>query len=287
VLRRERSVLGSVTLIDARWRRTLSATLGGGLVSASREQLDDRLARVALDPRLRSSDRLAETSLVLRYSTSRSHSFQTGGERGLDLAVGGRIRRHLGLPAADRGVSGADASFDELTGQAVGFVPLWGGGHATHVLAVRVAGGSAFGPRAALGHFPVGGATGRQEDVTGFTLFGGHSVFLPVRGYEQGVRFGRYAWSATAEYRFPIALVNRGLGAWPLHLDRFVGSLFVDAGDAWEPSPFGRAVGSVGAEVTTLILGWWDTPTLVRTGVALPLVGGRDPSAYVRVGLSF
>ena len=36
--------------------------------------------------------------------------------------------------------------------------------------------------------------------------------------------------ASAAEYRFPIALLNRGLGAWPLHFDRVVGFWRANAG---------------------------------------------------------
>jgi outer membrane protein assembly factor BamA len=194
---------------------------------------------------------------------------------------------HLGLLGAERGVSGADLSFDELYGRVRGYLPLWRAGHAVHVLAVQAAGGAAYGPQGRLGHFGVGGAAGGAEDLTGFELFGGDPVPLPVRGYDVASRFGRWAWAATAEYRFPIALVHRGLGAWPLHLDRLVGTLFTDVGNAWAPNPRGDPLVSIGAELSADLLVWYDSPSLVRTGVAVPLVAGGDPTVYVRVGLAF
>ena len=110
---------------------------------------------------------------------------------------------------------------------------------------------------------------------------------MPLRGYEQASRFGRWAWAATAEYRFPLALVNRGVGAWPLHLDRLVGSLFTDVGNAWEPNPRRGPLVSIGAEIAAQLLGRYDAPVLLRAGVALPLVDGDGAGVYVRVGLPF
>jgi hemolysin activation/secretion protein len=131
--------------------------------------------------------------------------------------------------------------------------------------------------------------------VTGFTLFGGTPLLHPVRGFERSSRFGRNAWSVSLEYRFPLWLLNQGLGAWPLHVDRVVGSLFLDAGNAWGPqlglagydSPKRSALVSAGAEVTTQLLTLWKDPLRLRTGVGIPLVEGSDPRLYVRVGLAF
>jgi len=221
------------------------------------------------------------------YSTARTFSFQTGGTRGVSAAIQARSRRHLGLAAADVGIVGSDRTFAEVTGRVRTYLPLWGGGHAKHVLALQAVGGAAFGPGSQLGHFGVGGATGTVEGLTGLELFGGSYVFLPVRGYAPSSRLGAYAWAGSAEYRFPIALVNRGLGAWPLFFDRVVGSLFFDAGNAWAPWTAGSIAASVGGEITVGIIGFWNDGLLVRTGLAAPLVGGGNPEVYVRVGLPF
>ena len=287
VLERERGVGATVTLLSTRWRREASLSLGGALSWTHREQLDNDLRAAPLDPSVPPSTRFGELSVSLRYGTVRSHSFQIGGARGFDAFARGRRRLHLGVASGQSGVPGADFSFDELFGRLRAYVPLWQIGHATHVLALQGAGGIAFGPLASFGLFGVGGAAGSPEDVTGFTLFGGDAVPLPVRGYGISTRFGRRAWAATAEYRFPLALVNRGLGAWPLHLDRVVGSVFVDVGNAWDPNPRGNPLTSMGAELSTQLLAWFDTPLIVRTGLALPLVDSPGAGVYVRVGLSF
>jgi hypothetical protein len=182
---------------------------------------------------------------------------------------------------------GVDDTFADLTGRVRAYLPLWSGGHARHVLALQVGGGAAWGPGAQHGHYGVGGASGSPENLTGLELFGGSYVFLPVRGYRTSTRYGRFAWGATAEYRFPIALANWGLGPWPLHFDRVTGSLFVDVADAWSPYPRLGALASAGAEVTLGVLAWFNTAALVRTGVAVPWAGGGDAEVYVRMGVPF
>jgi hypothetical protein len=287
VLNRRRVVDASIGYVAATARRTLSLTLGGALIWEARNLLDSRLEpttqHILTDPR----SRLGEARVSVGYSTARSFSFQTGGTRGLSAALQARFRRELGLADAGEGVVGVDGTFAELSGRIRGYVPLWSGGHARHVLAVQAAGGSAQGPGAQRGHFGVGGASGAPEDLTGLELFGGSYLFLPVRGYPASTRYGRFAWAVSAEYRFPIALLNRGLGAWPLHFDRLTGSAFVDAGDAWSPYPRLGAIASSGAEVTLGILAWYNTAVLLRSGIAFPWVGGRDPQVYLRVGLPF
>jgi hypothetical protein len=287
VVERDRSVGLSMTLLSRRWRRDVALALGGDLAWAGFQQLDNDLRTVPLDPGVPDAPRFGGVSASFAYSSAREHSFQTGNTRGMSVYLQGRRRIQLDVPTALRGVTGSDYSYDELYGRARAYVPLWRAGHETHVLALQAAGGSSFGPQGRLGRFGVGGASGSPEDVTGFTLFGGELVPLPVRGYGEFSRFGRWAWAATAEYRFPVALLHHGLGAWPLHLDRVVGSLFTDVGNAWEPTPRGDPLVSVGAELSARLLALYNGSLLLRTGLAVPLVGTGGPSVYVRVGMPF
>lgn len=287
VLEREQQLDVGVTLTVPTWRRNVTLGVGGGLVWEARRLLDARAEPTGLYTLSRPTSRLAELRASVGYTTARSHSFQMGLARGLSAGVVARRRIDLGLDGGEAGVVGIDRSVDELTGRLRGYVPLWRGGFATHVLGLQLAGGVASGPNAEFGYFGIGGASGAPEDVTGFELFGGSFLLLPVRGYPPTSRAGRYAWAGSAEYRFPIALLNWGLGAWPLHFDRVLGSLFMDAGNAWDPSPVGDPLTSVGGEVTLQLLGLFRSPLQLRTGVAVPLVAGDGAQAYVRVGLAF
>ena len=215
--------------------------------------------------------------------------------RGASLFVRARVRNELSLPDSLAGVVGSDRSTDEVIGRVQGYLPVDGPGFASHVFAVRGTFGVAHGPGADIGYFDVGGASGSGETVTGTNLFGGSPIFLPLRGYRTSIRSGRYAWSASAEYRVPLALFNWGLGAWPLHFDRVFGSVFADAGNAWGPdaSPSGFAnvrrdpLVSVGAEITAQVLTFYRVSMRVRTGVALPLVEGDGARIYLRIGVPF
>ena len=171
-----------------------------------------------------------------------------------------------------------------------------GGASRLAVLALRAAVGMARGPGADASHFNVGGAAGNTTTIAGgFPRLGGPAVFFPVRGYGTSTRSGRQAWTASVEYRTPLALVNRGVRAWPLHVDRIFGSLFIDAGDAWGSSavPSGvhrvgaRVLTSAGVEVTTDLLVLYGLPLRVRVGAAFPLVESTGAVAYVRLGVPF
>lgn len=295
VLERSRNASVAVTLPRPRWRSDLSLTLSAGMLWERGELLDAALEPSTSYRLTRPESRYTDFRATLSYSTARGAPFQTGAVRGLSGFLRGRMRSHLSLPDSLVGAPGSDGSVDDLLAQVRLFQPLGGPGFASHVLALRASGGVARGPGADAGHFELGGASGTSESVTGLTLFGGSPLFFPVRGYDEASRYGRVAWSASAEYRFPLALVNRGLGTVPLHLDRVTGALFADAGNAWGPelgvrgyqNPRRPTLASVGAEVTSQVLAFWVSPLRVRAGVGVPLVEGDGARFYVRLGLAF
>lgn len=298
-LERQRFVQGAVTFSAPTWRWGRSATVGTGLVWEDRELLGRDLEPTDEYRLLRPGSRLWDASLSLSLNSTRSHSFQLGISEGLGLFLQGRIRRELSLPDSLRSVVGRDRSTGEVLGRVRGGIPLWKVGYARHVIAFQATGGMAGGPGAGPFQFRVGGASGQPEPVTGLELFGGRFFFFPVRGYEPSTRFGRYAWTASAEYRIPLWLVNEGLGAWPLHFDRTMASVFFDVGNAWGPetwptgfaNPLRSAVASVGAELTAGVLSFFDIGARIRGGVAFPLVAttapAGEPRFYVRVGLPY
>ena len=295
VLERTRDLDASVTFPAPRVRYNLSVTLGAGVSWEDRELWTTSLRESSNYSLTRPSSQLTSGRVALNFSTARSHAFQVGTARGVRIFVQGRVQNELQLPDSLQAVAGVDRSLAEVVGRIRGAVPLWNGGYASHVLALRASGGVAGGPGAGALQFRVGGASGQQEPLTGFGLFGGDFLLFPVRGYGSGSRFGRRAWSATAEYRAPLWLLNRGFRAWPIHADRLMGSIFVDAGNAWGPdlTPSGFQNGlrdplaSVGAEVTAEVLGLYNVLVRLRLGVAKPLVQGEGEVVYLRVGLPF
>jgi outer membrane protein assembly factor BamA len=260
-----------------------------------RDLLDETLEPSTTWSLNRPSTRLSDFSVSVTYSTARAHSFQMGAARGATLFVRARTLNELSLPDTLVGLIGADRSVDDVIGRARLYLPISGPGYASHVLALQASFGAARGPNAAAGHFEVGGASGTSETASGLDLFGGGPIFLPVRGYDTFSRFGRYAWSASVEYRVPLALVNRGLGAWPIHFDRVFASVFGDAGNAWGPdlspsgfeNPLRSALASVGAEVTAEVLTFYKVSMRFRGGVAVPLVEGDGARLYLRLGVPF
>jgi outer membrane protein assembly factor BamA len=89
--------------------------------------------------------------------------------------------------------------------------------------------------------------------------------------------------AASAEYRFPLLLVERGVSTLPFFFDRLWGDVFLDAGSAWcvrnceerfafAPRAF-EPLASAGVETAFSALIGYDRHLTLRAGVAVPLVG--------------
>ena len=145
----------------------------------------------------------------------------------------------------------------------------------------------------------LGGVSEGTLDLDLITLGGGR--LLPLRGFPSGVRSGTRAWSAGLEWRMPLFLVERGINALPLFLERTWAVAFVDAGDAWATrSQGGRQTGcnggpcldgytldplaSAGAELALrgAIIHWLEIA--LRLGVARQLAGGSATVIYLALG---
>ncbi len=147
--------------------------------------------------------------------------------------------------------------------------------------------------------FTIGGVSASGSDLAIDLGVAGTSSAYPVRGYPSGVQRGNRVLSGTAEYRFPLVLVERGYRLLPVAVDRLWGDVFVDAGAAWCPggcrSGLPNARGSfrplmsAGAEtVLELRLGYrLDVP--LRVGAAIPLRDREtyDSRLYLRIGRAF
>jgi hypothetical protein len=160
------------------------------------------------------------------------------------------------------------------------------------------------------GEYTAGGVSGGSlQVVPGFTL-GDQQETFPVRGFQAGAEEGVRAVAGSAEYRIPLSMPSRGLGLWPVFLDRTSLTFFADAGEAYCPSNIsppgptvsGPACGaldsanplltSVGAELNMDAALQFDVPYRLRFGVARPLQGRaefatRAATIYATLGINF
>ena len=295
LVERERRAFLSTSFVRRRYRTSTALYLRGGVVS---EEL------TLQDPEGNEGPTLAnppphtsytEFSVTLSGANSQRRAMSFSREDGVRAFVTARARRQRGVDAGARGVIGEDRGYGEVTGELSAYKALGRLGFANHVLGFRLSAGAAGGPGANQFHFDVGGAEGMVETVSGLGLFGGSSRLFPVRGYRTNYRSGRVAWTASAEYRFPLAVIDRGLGAFPLFFDRIHGSVFADAGNAWGPTlgrqsydnPGQAMLASAGAELSVIVSALYLSGMTIRAGFGLPLRFESDPVFYVRVGNPF
>jgi hypothetical protein len=267
-IQREDNLSLRATLLHPRWRWNLAVTGGVEGVVVRRDS-----AEFVLD----TEDRLVGVIAGVAFGNARVPAYAISPEDGVRVSLFGR--RRFDIEPVFR-----DATYTELSGQTHVYQSINAFGFAHHVAAARVSGVH----RSGLGVGP--------------TDVGGEGDFLPVRGFEDGDRIGFDAWSASLEYRVPLAMVGRGVGLWPLFLDRLSASVFVDAGDASCttdqatvfracPGNEDRSQGvlvSAGAELLGNVAVLAFLPAWVRLGIAQPIQGPRsNPRVYFAIGQSF
>ena len=173
-------------------------------------------------------------------------------------------------------------------------------GFAHHVLAARVAGG-VRGP-GSTDTFDAGGTSGSSLDLLPGYSLGGAGREFGVRGFPAGAQSGTRAAAASAEYRAPLLLPERGVGLLPVFFSKLSAAAFSDAGAAWCPargteaacgaSPVARRVmSSVGAELDLDAGLGFDQLFRLRAGVAVPVaardLAARRASVYATFGLAY
>ncbi len=304
LLERERSASLVATFTRPRFRSFSWLSFGVG--ARQRDYQYRGVAATAPDPPAE-----AGGAATLGYSTARDYEYSVSQEEGFVAAASVQGRRYLEEVylnnGPDDGPGDADRGYLRTTGRAQHYLPFHAWGYARHVLGLRVAGGADRGTLTP--GYSLGGTGG---GVSGFPLstyvtMGGR-LGLPVRGYREGVLFGDRAVAGTLEWRFPLALIERGRSVLPLYLDRLWGTAFVDAGRTWcsaecltrsVRSDASTTIASVGAELGLNVSISYLRPFPVRAGVGFPLravdvvennmvVRERPkPRAYLTFGQSF
>lgn len=183
---------------------------------------------------------------------------------------------------------GSTTSFSRVWTDWRRYVPLpW----AHHVLAIRASGGASTGDQA--GNLYLGGYDSMTllTNVDLRTASGVGTRQLPMRGYAFGTVSGPKAFALSAEYRFPIASVQRGYGIYPVFIRNVHGALFAETGQAWKDAfDWRHNLVSVGAELRAQTH-FMQAPSEVRLGVGQGLVsaggGFQYPQFYADVGAYF
>jgi hypothetical protein len=160
-----------------------------------------------------------------------------------------------------------------------------------HVLALRLAAGLTIGRSEYFGSYLLGGNYG---DSAYYAIPDENRM---LRGHETGSDAGDVYWLAGAEYRLPLAHINRGIGVLPIYFRNLTGAVFCDSGNAFETltgpeDVVDGTLAGVGAEVRLSMILGWGAPVTLRGGYAFGLdptgVAWNSPQAlYLLGGTSF
>lgn len=105
---------------------------------------------------------------------------------------------------------------------------------------------------------------------------------VALRGYPVAVQTGAYYALLNAEYRFPIANIDRGPSTLPLFLNRVSGNVFVDYGSAFNTPETAKFKTGVGAELWLDFTVGYFLSLMMRVGYAKGLASeGLDKVYFV------
>jgi outer membrane protein assembly factor BamA len=149
-------------------------------------------------------------------------------------------------------------------------------------LALHLAGGFTLGSPGFERSFAVGGfADGALLDVVGTN----QSV---LRGYPDNAFIGRRFLDANVEYRFPLAHPQRGYHLLPVFVRHLHGTVFADAGTAWNADfRWGDLKTGAGAALGADLTVGHALPLTLSVGVARGFAERGETRAYFRTGLAF
>ena len=143
-----------------------------------------------------------------------------------------------------------------------------------------------------------------EEGIENFELGGQSSdlFYSPIpiydreqslRGYSSGIPelTGRKARLASAEYRFPLLTLHKGISSWPIGLHKMHGSVFYDTGAAGDTNDF-NYYSSAGAEIAAQLDLGYAFIADINLGFAQPqdeTIKNRDknPEFYFRFSAGF
>jgi hypothetical protein len=216
---------------------------------------------------------VASARLAAEASTAKLFGYSISPDDGVTAGVTTEIaRRSLGSPAD------ATTSTADLRGYLPGF-----GRH--HVIALRASAGIATGDAPVRQWFTLGGTRASSSVID----FGSGALGL-LRGFPLDAFWGDRVAVANAEYRFPVAIVERGHGTLPVFLRTVHAAVFGDAGRTWDT---GRETGgwktAFGGELSADVVAGYTLPLSATAGAAWNRDGttSHGVSIYFRLGRSF
>jgi hypothetical protein len=157
------------------------------------------------------------------YANTQRSTWAISTERGY---FGSFTAEHAGL------ATGSDATLLRFEGRVGGYLLAPWLRH--HVFALQLSGGAASGSTT-FRDFATGGYTTQGFEDTLFAFVGDlNQSPIVLRGYPPAAFGGNQYNLLNFEYRFPIAMIDRGISTLPLFFNYVSGTLFVDYGGAFD-----------------------------------------------------
>jgi len=178
---------------------------------------------------------------------------------------------------------GSDITFNKMLFDGRKYFPLIGN---NQVLAFRLLAGIATEGLDKKEQFQLGGNANQTQ------LSSVNSPSFPLRGFPASAFSGNHLLTASLEYRFPIKTVENKIGFdWAsIFLERISGTLFIDAGQAWEGNYFPSLHEyniSLGAELNFKLNLAHNDPFTLTVGVGKALTQNDKFRFYTQMGISF
>lgn len=263
--------LGEMVLPFLQYRRDMTAHAAAYSV----RDADDWTAPGVM-PSADRSDNVLGYAFV--YDSTRRYPRSISRSRGAQLSV---------TAETSDAIAGSDYSGEVYTVDGRVFLPLFG----EQVLALRLASGwGSATPRP----FRLGGSLSANAapPVLDSALL--NSPFnqreFALRGYDSGQAelIGRRMVLAGAEWRFPIARIERGFMAPPLAIHQVYGSVFAETGDAWDTgkTPGDYSTGA-GIEAHADVYLGYELALHLRLGYAYGFADHGGNQLYLQLGSSF
>ncbi len=215
-------------------------------------------------------------SLVLRYSYNDTESYQSS----ISPETGSSFS--LSYQHANK-ILGSDLTFSKILFDGRKYFPLSG---QNQVMALRLVVGATSKSLNEKEQFHLGG------NINNTKLNSINNSSFPLRGFSSSSFSGKNLFCSSLEYRFPIKTVEEKVGFdWAsIFLERISGSLFLDAGHAWEEkfdSFHHKINASVGAELIFKFNSAHNSPFNITLGVGKPITESSQFRFYFQTGISF
>ncbi len=226
-------------------------------------------------PNLPRAGRNAVLGLSFSFSNARSYTHSVSNEEGFSFSTGVRHSSPL---------TGGTFTFSSADVRAQTYVKMPWRSH--HVLALQALGGVAFGDQGGRPVFALGGVG--VSDPLQQLVFGGRVGGGLLRGYPPRSIAGNSFAFGSAEYRFPLTWLDRGVDTLPLFLRRMHAAAFLDAGSTGrEAFELAAPRLGVGAELRTDFVVAYALSAQLRLGLAQGLSEGGVLQPYATLGVPF